>query len=69
MNRQIGEPFLMADLFSAFKADHRFSLRMSEDRDLRKTVEKITRSMSYVKACPGCFMTPFLHKFGSGGGL
>jgi hypothetical protein len=32
------------------KANQRFALRMSEDRDLRKTVEKITRSMSTVKA-------------------
>jgi chromosomal replication initiation ATPase DnaA len=50
MNRQIGELFQGLTYSGVSKANHRFSLRMSEDRDLRKTVEKITRSVSNVKA-------------------
>jgi len=50
MNRQIGELFQGLTYSGVSKANRRFSLRMSEDRGLRKTVEKITRSMSNVKA-------------------
>jgi chromosomal replication initiation ATPase DnaA len=50
MNRQIGELFQGLTYSGVSKANHRFSLPMSEDRDLMKTVEKITRSMSNVKA-------------------
>lgn len=50
MNRQIGELFQGLSYSGVSKANHRFSLRLSEDRELRKTVEKISRSMSSVKA-------------------
>jgi hypothetical protein len=50
MNRQIGEFFQGVTYSGVSKANHRFSLRMPEDRDLRKTLEKISRSMSDVKA-------------------
>jgi len=50
MNRQIGELFQGLTYSGVSKANRRFSLRMSEDRGLRKTLEKITRSMSNVKA-------------------
>jgi hypothetical protein len=50
MNRQIGELFQGLTYFDVSNANHRFSLRMPEDRGLRKTVEKIVRSMPNVKA-------------------
>ena len=50
MNRQIEELFQELTYSGVSKANHRFSLRMSEDRDLRKTVGRITRSMSNVNA-------------------
>ncbi len=50
MIRQIGELFQGLTYSGVSKANHKFSLRMSEDRDLRKTVEKITGSVSNVKA-------------------
>ena len=50
MNRQIGELFQGLTYSGVSKANHRFSLRISEDRELRKRVEKIMRSMSNVKA-------------------
>jgi hypothetical protein len=50
MNRHIGELFQWLTYSGVSKANHRFSLRVSEDRDLRKTVEKILGSMSSVKA-------------------
>lgn len=46
---------LRTDLFLHIQGGSQFFLRMSEDRDLRKPVEEITRSMSHVK-------TPFLHE-------
>jgi chromosomal replication initiation ATPase DnaA len=48
-NHQIGEFFQELTYSGVSKANHRFSLRMSEDQELRKTIEKITRSMSNVK--------------------
>jgi hypothetical protein len=50
MNRQIGELFQGLTYSGVCKANHGFSLRMSEDSDLKKTVEKISRPMSNVKA-------------------
>jgi hypothetical protein len=49
MNRQIGEVFEGLTYSGASKANQRFSVRISEDRSLRKAVEKITGSMSNVK--------------------
>jgi len=48
-NRQIGDPFQGLTYSGVSKANHRFSLRMSEDKELRKTVERITGAMSNVK--------------------
>jgi putative transposase len=50
MNRQIGELFQGLTYSGVSKANQRFSLRLSRDKDLRKVVEKISRSMSNVKA-------------------
>jgi hypothetical protein len=50
MNRQIGELFQGLTYSGVFRTNHGFSLRMSEDRDLRKTLEKISRAMSNVKS-------------------
>jgi hypothetical protein len=54
MNQQIGDLFQGLTYSGVSKANHRFSLRMSQGKGLRKTVEKIAISMSNVKA-------PFLH--------
>jgi hypothetical protein len=50
VNRQIGDLFQGLSYSGVSKANHRFSVRMSQDKDLRKTVDRITRSMSNVKA-------------------
>ena len=55
MNRQIGDLFQGLTYSGVSKANRRFSLRMSQDKDLRKTVEEITISMSNVKV-------PFLRR-------
>jgi hypothetical protein len=49
MNRQIGDLFEGLTYSGVSKANQRFSVRISEDRSLRKAVEKISGSMSNVK--------------------
>jgi chromosomal replication initiation ATPase DnaA len=49
MNREIGELFEGLTYSGVSKANQRFTVRMAGDRFLRKTVEKITGSMSNVK--------------------
>jgi hypothetical protein len=49
MNRQVERPFQGLTYSGVSKANHRFSLQMSEDKELRKTVERIGGSMPNVK--------------------
>jgi len=44
-----GELFQGMTYSGVSKANHTFTFRMSEDKELRKTVEEIARSMSNVK--------------------
>jgi chromosomal replication initiation ATPase DnaA len=50
MNRQIGELFEGLTYSGVWKANQRFSARMSEDGSLREAVEKITKLLCNVKA-------------------
>ena len=41
MNRRIGEPFQRLTYSGVSKVNHRFTLRMPENSELRKTADKI----------------------------
>ena len=48
-NGQIADMFGGVNFSAIAKANERFSAKIMKDRTLRKTVDKISRKMSYVK--------------------
>ena len=48
-NKQIGDLFGGLSFTAVSKANQRFIMRMKKDRNIRKKVDDIVRSMSHVK--------------------